>query len=331
MPDATTSRWTPPEPGALGNESAWSDAPESERAAWLAERRQLVTASDAAAILGVDPWRGPFAVYLEKAEGVERERTPEMARGLIFEGAIAEAYALETGRPIASPGAYRIARHPEHAWLGATLDRTTLGSDRHPAPRQGPGALEVKMVAAAKRSEWQDEPPAGYQVQLQMQMACADLAWGALVALIGGVELRWYDATPNPSFLAQALPVLERFHRQVEARDPPEADGLPSTSAAIKALYADEDGNTVTLDGEALEMMVERERLKTVQHIQEEKLRRIDNQLRARLGACSFGLLPDGSYVTLKTTTRDGYTVAPTSYRQLRRWWPKVKRNAHDR
>lgn len=152
----------------------------SRREDWLEQRRKLVTASDAAAILGLDDWRSPFEVYAEKVEGYVRERTGAMRRGVRHEAAIALDYADETGREVYGRDPYEIAIHPEHRWLGATLDRTCAGNDEHPAPREGPGALELKMVNAANAPEWREEPPTGYQIQNQIQMACAGLAWGSV-------------------------------------------------------------------------------------------------------------------------------------------------------
>src|SRR5687767_8539180 len=124
-----------------------ADAPAvlpSARERWLAERRELLTASDVAAVLGVDPRRSPLSVYAEKRGLLEVAETPWMRWGRRVEGAIAEAYADETGRPVRDLG-LEIQRHPDVPWLGATLDRQVLeGSAAHPLVAPGPGPLEAK-------------------------------------------------------------------------------------------------------------------------------------------------------------------------------------------
>ena len=37
-----------------------------DRADWLAVRRQGIGGSDVGAILGLDPWKGPLDVYVDK-------------------------------------------------------------------------------------------------------------------------------------------------------------------------------------------------------------------------------------------------------------------------
>jgi len=301
----------------------------TEREAWLAERRKLIGASEVAAILGVDPRMGPLAVYASKvSDTADVEETRWMKWGRRVEGAIADGYADETGRPVVDCGAHEIRRHPYAPFLGATLDRLTGGSLAHPEPIEGMlrVPLEAKAVAGFKAKEWAEDPPLHYQVQLQAQLACTGAQWGSLVALIGGISLAWRDLLRNDAFLAAALPKLEEFWLRVERRQPPDADGLPGTTAAVRALWSEEDGETVPLDVEALELVSLWEKAKAIEKGTEDEIETLGNRLRARMGSASFGALPDGSMLTLRTTKRAGYTVQPTEYRALRRWWPKLLR-----
>lgn len=306
------------------------------RERWLAARRELLTASDCAAVLGVDPRRGPLAVYASKVGQIEQEQTAWMKWGRRVEGAIADWYAEETGRPVVDLGAHEIQRHPDVTWLGCTLDRVTAGSAAHPdpagnysshvnglGPRTGP--LDAKAVAGFKAAEWREDPPLHYVVQVQVQMACTGAQWGGLVALIGGIALAWRDVQRDDAFLAAALPKLEEFWLRVQRRDPPEADALPGTSEAIRRLWAHADGETIPLDDEALSIVTQWDAAKVVRDSAEETKEEAENRLRARLGFASYGRLPDGSVLTLKETNRGGYTVQPTSFRVLRRWWPKLQ------
>jgi putative phage-type endonuclease len=295
------------------------------RAAWLAERRSLITASDVAAILGEDPRRGPAAVWAQKVGEVEADEAAWMRRGRRLEVAIAEEYSEETGRPVHALDPYSIIRHPDLPWLGATLDRETEGCTANPALAAGRAPLELKAVGGGAVREWREEPPLHYQIQVQIQMACTGRQWGSLTALLSGLTLTWKDLARNDRFLAAALPRLEEFRLRVQRREPPEADGLPGTTAALKALYADEDGATVPLDYDALTLTDAWEGAGSQCRGFEAAREGFENKLRLRLGDATFGALPDGSFLSLKTTKRAGYTVEATSYRQLRRFRPRLK------
>jgi putative phage-type endonuclease len=301
------------------------------RERWLAERRELVTASDAAAILGFDPRRSSLSVYAEKIGVIESQDNDWMAFGRDVEGAIAKAYTRRTGRPALDLGAFDIRRHPDAPWLGATRDRETAGSDDHPAPADGPAPLECKAVAGMKASQWEEEPPVEYQIQVQIQAACTAAQWASLVALIGGLQVAWRDLLRNDRFLAVALPKLEEFHLRVQRREPPEeVDAKSATTAALKALYADEDGETLSLTDEAMQLADQWEAARVRSKEFEGQADELENKVRRLLGDASFAMLPDGSLLSLRVTNVKGYTrvVAPSSYRRLRRVRPRLRRRA---
>jgi putative phage-type endonuclease len=308
----------------------------SPREQWLLARRELITASDCAAIIGEDPRRGALAVYASKVGDVEAVETRPMLRGRRFEGAIADEYADQTGRPVGAPGEYEITRHPDLPWLSATLDRLTAGCPSLPDPLGGTVAasmngrvvgnapLQIKM-AIGSAHDWKDEPPLGYVVQVQCEMACTGSPWGALAALVGPGPLATVDLVRDDVFFAALVPQLERFRWHVEHRIPPEADGKPGTSEAVRRLWSGEDGETVPLDAEAERLVSEWEAAKERRDAAGDTVAELDNKLRRLLGSASFGACLDGSFLTLRKTERAGYTVAPTSFRTLRHTRPKVR------
>lgn len=309
----------------------------SPREAWLAARRELITASDVAAILGEDPRRGPLAVYASKVGEVEAVETVPMRRGRRFEGAIADEYADQTGRPVGALGEYEITRHPDIPWLGATLDRLTAGSPATPDPFGGTVAesrggrvvghapLQLKM-AVGSAQDWKDEPPLGPVIQVQVEMACYSSSWGALTALVGPGPLATVDLVRDDAFFKALVPQLERFRWHVEHRIPPEADGKPGTGEAIRRLWAGEDGATVPLDAEAERLVSEWESAKDRIAAADATATALENRLRARVGSASFGALPDGRFLTRTLTKRKGYFVEPTEYRVLRVMRPRLRK-----
>jgi putative phage-type endonuclease len=294
------------------------------RAQWLRTRREFLTASDVAAVLGLSPFHSPLNVYASKVAGVELAETPSMRRGRRMESIVADEYAEVTGREVCNPGPYELVRHPDIPWLAATLDRATAGSSLLPAPADGTGPLEIK--APRDTHGWDDDTaPLNYELQLQVQIACTRAAWGALCALLGqdadAPTVR--DRLPHPRAMAHVLPQLEEFWARVQRREPPPVQALPGEAEAVRALWADEDGTTADLVDEDLEVVERWAKAKAREVEGKREADELATWLRARLGAASFGKLPDGSYLSLRKQQREGYTVKPTSYRVLRRTWPK--------
>lgn len=293
------------------------------REAWLADRRELITASDAAAILGEDPRRSALSVYAEKVEGIDTPETARMRRGRLIEPVIAAEYEHDTRRPVWAPvDPYTIVRHPDVPWLGSTLDRTTEGSTLFPAPTPagGDAPLEMKLVVdRGAAHEWDDdEAPVGFEVQLQIQVACSSATWGSLCAFVPEIDtVLVRDRLRDDAFLGVALPILDEFRMRLRDRRPPEADGLPGSTAAVRRLWARADGLTVPLDHEAMAMADKWAATIARRMSEEHEETELENRLRQRIGAATFGALPDGSYLTLKPHGKG---------RALRRWWPRLRR-----
>lgn len=296
------------------------------REQWLARRREGVGASEVAAILGFDETRDALSVYAEKIGVLESDETFLTRWGKRVEDAIAEGYAEETGRVVRNPGAFEIAKHPDVPILGATLDRETFGCAKHPAPGDvfTEGALEIKAVNAFAAAEWKEEPPLKHQIQLQIQMACKGMSWGSLAALIGGLRISWQDIARNQQFLDFALPEIEAFWLCVQRREPPVVkEAKAATWDAIKALYPADNGMGIVLPIEALDIVKEWREYAAVRLEAEKRENNAKVHLQQLMGDATAGLLVDGSSLTFKTTSRDGYTVAPTTYRTLRHLKPK--------
>lgn len=301
------------------------------RAAWLKERRSLLTASDCAAVLGVSPFEGPAAVWAKKVGEFEDEDTPRFRRGRRLEPVVAEEYAEATGRLVTDPGAYIVLRHRDVPWLGATLDRVTSPSDAAPAPGQASGEapLQIKTVGRWSAHEWDDnELPLYVGVQVQVEVAVAGATWGSAAAMTSldadGPEVR--DVVADPRFFAAALPLFEQFWLCVQRRTPPEADGKEGTTRALKRLWREASGETVKLGPDDVVLLEELERKKGEKKGAEGRIDELENMLRLRLGASTFGALPDGTFLVSKTVNVKGYTkaVEPFSYRKLTRWRPRV-------
>jgi putative phage-type endonuclease len=292
---------------------------ELERDEWLAKRKEYLTASDVAAVLGVDPRRGPLAVYAAKVGTTEDDFAGDwLDFGRDVEGAIANLYQKRTGRTVKDLGATTLCVHPEIPWLAATLDRVV----EHNADELTPLELKsVQMIGVSPR-QWEQQPPVHYQVQLLIQCACIGADWGTIAGLFPGYELAHRDLDFDADLFANMVPKLEDFWKCVQDKTPPPIDQLPGTLDVVKRLYADEDGETVDMSCH-MELIEQWEAAKLTRNGCEKRVKKLEAQLRSVMGKATFGRLNDGTIMTLKTTHKKGHTVKPTSYRTLRR--SKVK------
>jgi predicted phage-related endonuclease len=295
------------------------------REEWLAERAKLnVNASDAAAILGYDadtgdgtPRRTALDVYVQKKSPVDTD-TDQMLIGRCLEDGIGKVYAEKTRRPVLDPGDYTIWVHDEYPWIGATLDRLTSRVINH-ADFGESAPLELKHVGWYKRYEWIEAPPLWLQIQLQVQIACAGASWGAYCGIAGGSDIHLGDQERNEAFFESALPVFDEFRWRLENNLPPSVE-MPRNLDAVKRLYPEDSGETVELGDDVATWFDQLQEVKAFTKEASELKDELEAKIKLAIGNATFGELPDGRRLSLKTTYRKAYTkdVKSGTYRTLR-------------
>jgi len=292
---------------------------------WLEERQSGIGGSDAAAVLGISKWKSPLQLWSEKCGLVDQPNLDKLEYikwGNILEEPIAQRYIEETGRSLEDPGRFAIRRHPQKAYMHCTVDRLieqqTFDDEAVPEFATGIGDLSIKNVGAFKASEWEDEPPLPYQVQLQHELAVTGLRWGSFAVLIGGQKFAWLDVPRNERFISMLIEKEGEFWDRVIQGDPPPADDSDATKELLLRLYPEDKGESIVLPTEFEAFQQRRKALKRGKKNIEAMIQGIDNQIKAAIGEATIGLLPDGSGFSWKKQHRNEYTVAAQDYRVLR-------------
>ena len=93
---------------------------------WLEARHDGIGGSDAAAIIGVDPYKSALEVYADKLGLTDGKKDTEaMAWGRRLEPLVAEAYGEETGRDLIDHGVH-FFQSDQHPFLRASIDREII-------------------------------------------------------------------------------------------------------------------------------------------------------------------------------------------------------------
>jgi putative phage-type endonuclease len=288
------------------------------RDAWLEERKTGLGASDVPVVLGLSKSKTPFALWAEKCGLLPDEDLAASIEavewGIRLQDPIIHGFAERTGRKVELGNPFAIVRDEEYPFLFASLDATQY------CPERGYGAVEAKNVGAYLSDEWKDgDSPLKFQVQLQSQLRCTGYGWGSLVGLIGGNKLIYRDMDRDVHFLDAAIPHLEYFWDCVQERRPPEIDASPITTRVLQRLHPDDNGMTTELPPDSLvwhtDLMDAKDRIKAYEEIKSLN----ENRIKAALGDCSFGQLPNGESYSYKTQTRAEHVVKSSTFRVLRK------------
>ena len=253
------------------------------RAEWLELRRKGIGGSDAAAIAGLNPWRGPLSVYLSKiGASPETDTNEAMEWGIELEDVIARKFSQRKGFPIKRCN--MILQHPEHDFMLANIDRYTKDPDE-----EAWGVLEIKNVGEYRAEDWADGAiPEYYQVQGMHYMAVTGAQYVWFAPLIGGNRLQPVKLLRSERGIRSLIKIEREFWKLVESRTPPPLDDSEEASKVLKAIYPQSKSTTVFIDSELVEQLhLARERRAEA----EREVRGLENKIKELMGEAEAALI----------------------------------------
>lgn len=213
---------------------------ESEKAAWLEKRKHYITGTDAGKLIGVSPWGGKFAVWLDKTgRAAPVVETPAMKAGKKFESAILQTYAEEMNCKLEHVDGYNLITCDKYPRLGASLDGWNHDL-KIPVD-----AKNIKWKNEKWGDAWTDQFPEYYKAQLQVQMMVTGATFAHLAVMFSGQDFFIYSMEYDEEMAQKILDATEEFWPYVENDQMPEADGSDEATEYIKSEFAMGDAAAV--------------------------------------------------------------------------------------
>lgn len=283
-----------------------ADMPKEE---WLKKRKEGIGASEIGAVLGLNKYKTPYDVWLDKTSRdiIEIIETPAMRRGTRMEEIVAEEYVAYSGNQVRRDNKMRI--HPTHKFLFASLDRIILDK----GDSRGVGVLECKTVSFQTKKAWEDEIPLYYYAQLQQQLAVTGYTWGEIALLVADT----FDLTVLPfqrddEFIASMEQAAYEFwNTNVLQKIPP-----PMQVADFEAVYTKDERKVVATE-DIIKIVGRSGDLKEQIKSLKEQKDSADEAIKIFMGEKTHLICEDKVIATWKTIEKKGYEVKPTSYRSL--------------
>ena len=213
---------------------------EAEKDAWLEKRMHYVTGTDAGKLIGVSPWGGKFAVWLDKTgRAAPVVETPAMKAGKKFESAILQTYAEEMNCKLEHVDGYNLITCDKYPRLGASLDGWNHDL-------QIPvDAKNIKWKNEKWGDAWTDQFPEYYKAQLQVQMMVTGATFAHLAVMFSGQDFFIYSMEYDEDMAQKILDASDEFWPYVERDKMPEADGSDEATEYIKSEFARGDAAAV--------------------------------------------------------------------------------------
>lgn len=269
------------------------------REEWLAKRRQTIGGSDAGALMGLNPYSSPFALWSEKTGRIVTEDISDVEAvrlGNDLEAYVAERWMEKTGKKV------RRDRHfiynDKYPFAHANIDRAVVGEN---------AGLECKTTSAwdvLKQCKDGKYPEAWYcQIVHYLMVTGADRWYlGVLVLGKGFFEFTIERNEAEVEALAKAE---ADFWNHVETDTAPAADGAEATTETISLLFPESSEESVNLfayETDLASYMALGKQIKELEALRDEAA----NRVKAFMGTAGKGET-DNYKVSWASTTRNTF------------------------
>lgn len=208
---------------------------------WLAKRRESIGGSDAGALLGLNKFTSPYALWAEKTGKVVPKDISDreaVRLGHDLEDYVAKRFTEATGKKVRRENHFIL--NDEYPFAHALPDRMVIGED---------AGLECKTTSSweiVRQCEAGQFPDAWYCQTMHYMMVTGARKW-YLAVLCFGRGFYWFEIERSDNEIKALAEAEALFWRHVKDEVPPPADGTESTQEAIRAIYAESSGTSVDL------------------------------------------------------------------------------------
>ena len=212
---------------------------------WLDVRQHGIGSSDAAAAIGLNPYKSALELWLEKTGRSEclpavdpHDEESPLYWGNILEPIVAAHYTKRTGHRVRKLNAVLQHPDPDKAWMLANIDREVIGAS-------DVQILECKTAGINGARLWKDGVPEYVQLQVMHQLAVTGKQAADVAVLIGGQHLAIHRIERDETMIRQLIELERQFWGYVQRDEAPPADGSDSAELALRCLFPADAGTTL--------------------------------------------------------------------------------------
>lgn len=285
-------------------------------AAWLESRKAGVGGSDMSTILGLNSFKTPYELWLEKTGRVEPEDISDkwaIVKGNALENELRKRFRANHPEMLVSDGTDKQFIARERPYLRASLDGILQREDG------SFGILEIKTAGNRRAGDWHDEDgnlriPPYYLAQVEFYMLVTGWTWGYVYAAIGDDEPVEIPFKADVEDMAAIGKAAADFWQFVTTGTPPQL----TTGGDVQKAFPEPTPDIVdeSDDDDLYDLLARYESatgmLKDMKAAQKE----LQEQIILRIGSHT-GVRCGNLQATYKPTTRKEYVVKATTYRKF--------------
>lgn len=287
---------------------------ETDHQKWLATRNAGIGGSDASVIMGLNPYKSPYQLWLEKtgqAEAPDLSGNQYIYWGHKNEANIADWFEEDSGKKVRKLGTLRNRAHP---FMLANVDRAVMGEE---------AGLEIKTAGVAQAKKWKgDEIPDAYYCQCLHYLAVTGADRWYIAVLIGGNEAIRKTVERNEEDIKALIEAEKDFWDHVVTRTPPPVDDSASCAAALSERFKG-GGSSILLSSKTDSMIESLQNDRAIMDALKKQITQKENAIKELLGDAEEGTTEHYRVLWKTQAGRESVTLskikksAPDIYRLL--------------
>lgn len=251
---------------------------------WLEYRKTGIGGSDASVVCGINKYKFPVELWLEKTGQLPYQEAGEAAYwGTQLEPVVRSEFTKRTGIEVKL--VKQLLQSEEHTFMQANLD----GICEH--PDYGTCIFEAKTASAYKSNEWENSIPAEYMLQIQHYMSVTGYKGTFIAVLIGGNTFKWKYIERDDEIIEMLIHLEADFWEHIVNNTPPHLDGSEASEKFLSNRYPESiPQSRIILPPEADVLIKAYDKETAILNEAAERRQRAENLLKEMLGDNENGI-----------------------------------------
>ncbi|MCL2393012.1 MAG: YqaJ viral recombinase family protein [Oscillospiraceae bacterium] len=269
------------------------------REQWLAYRNLGIGGSDASVVCGVNKYKSPLELWMEKTGKSPQKEAGEPAYwGTRLESLIRNEFTLRTGIKVITVN--QMLQSKEYPFMLANLDGVCR------CPTHGKCVFEAKTANAFKAEQWaSDLVPQEYILQLQHYLCVTGYSGAYIAVLVGGNAFQWKFVPRDEEIISMLIRYERDFWMHVQDGVPIPPDGSKACSEFISQQYPNSIAQSkILLPDSAADLIRRHNEADGQMEMFKVQKQEAANLLKQMLGEHEMGVVGDG-YVKWKTSVQN--------------------------
>lgn len=245
------------------------------------ERMKYIGGSDISAIMGMNRWKTPLKLWLEKtgeAKPDDLSKVEAVQLGIELEEFVAQKFARESGKQVRKQSKMYV--HPDYDYMVAHIDRLITGEDE---------ILECKTCSAYKSGEWEDGIPQEYILQVQWYLGITGRRKAYIAVLIGGQSFKYKEIEFDKELFDVMVERAIEFWNCVKTLNPPPISA--NDGETLQEMFPKSSGDIIEMQDLEDKVAYRQELKEQVKQINNELAMletELKNNIKSNLGFSTF-------------------------------------------